>query len=126
MRIEQRKRGVDISFIKPTDIELSFEFDYHNATKEILIKHLPNYPRKDKRKLGHIVCKNVMFWCNDNGLNFDSFYEWYKKKDKSKDSKMRYEKYWIDENYSVNPRYRETMMELFYPKLKKKVKKYLW
>lgn len=121
IRVENRKRGVDITQIKPEiEKELPWEFDYSNSTPIQKLRVLPNYSRDSLNKLSHDICWKVMIYCNQFNLSFENFWEWYKIKDSSISAKQRYLEYWgYSDNYTTNPKFLDNLLEMFYPKLKK-------
>jgi hypothetical protein len=118
-RLENLEKGIDIINLKPTDKALSLDFDYANAGPLEKIKVLPNYPKEDKQALHHNICMKVLWWCKKKNLTFEDFWNWYKIKDNSTDTKIRYLNYWNGNTYYVGDKFIDEMLEIFYPKLKK-------
>ena len=119
IRLENIKNGIDIVKLQPTDIPLSLDFDYANADVYQKMKVLPNYPRNDARKLHHNIIMKVMWFCKKENLTFEEFYEWYRIKDNTIETKLRYLQYWSKQTYETGDKFLDELLEMFYPNLKK-------
>lgn len=127
-RLEKRKQGIDISNIKPCNMILPIDFSYFNASPIDKLKVLPIFTRvqNDKKKklketpLIHDIVIRVMWWCKRNQISFDDFWSWNSLKDNSEERKERYTGYWNEKEYFVDQKYIDTLLELYYPKIKSK------
>ena len=116
-RIEKRKRGVDISNIKPVKNLLPIEFSYFNATALEKFKILPSM---DSEKLDHNIIMQILWWSKHHKLSFEDFWIWNATKEDTPLRKKRYQEYWTGKQYYVDNKFLDNLLELYYPKIKSK------
>ena len=111
-RLKNKEKGIDILNIQPSEIPLSLEFDYYNATNLEKLKELHN------PNLNHMICIRVMWWCKNNDISFEDFWEWNSKKENSIERKMKYLADWNRYCYNVDRKFVDHILEQFYPHIR--------
>ena len=96
-------------------------FNYHTATHEQILHIIPLYPRYTTNCLKYAFIYHIMIWSKQSGIHFETFWEWCKQKE---DSKNRYKKYydlWNDCSKNVRISKIEAILLRFYPDILKNV-----
>jgi hypothetical protein len=77
---------------------------------------LPNPVRGKPDMLDPPINWQVMLWCREAGLDFETFWAWCSKKDANVERFRKYQKSWkSDRKYSVNNKFMDLLLERFYP-----------
>jgi hypothetical protein len=114
----ERAEKLDILSIRQHELPVPVNFDLKNANAIEKLAMLPCPHRDHPDAFSHNVMWRVMVWCLNNGLQFDEFYAWAKKRDDSVPYLQAMHSSW-DRSQGFHVKYKtiDLLLERFYPEI---------
>lgn len=107
-----KNASIDVLGLPRLRLELPEDYDHEAALPHEKLELLP------AASLPHDVCWTLVHWCRQVGLEFETFWDWYRDRTDDAEHRYKYEDYYEDTRYNVKLVTVDALLLHFYPTIR--------